>query len=385
MKFYVVLLFVFFCELLLQIGDCQKKEKRIAQRNEKSKQKAVGQNKIRAIHKKIKLKHPKLRKERVFLDKDLKPTFIMIQVLDKGHFQKPAETLILASGQSIELRCKGNNIGWNYPPYLNNSNHSRFSLKFFDYLRTNHTIFGRQMSLLLISGHQFIEKSIICSQPKLHFYTTFQLQQVYPSELFVPSTNYFDIIYLRSDGPSVIPCRVSTPLANVTLHREIPPQKLTVDGSVLSYDAKQGFVIHKPSLEQKGVVYCMASLEGTPQISSNYLLLYTEATSAPPSTSIAASSNAVAGGDQVNVTCTVVGDPDIPVDFTWKYPGQWDERPVIITEKWRLIDRNNGHTVRLSKSMLYIDDIETIDVGDYICIARNLIGETIVATQIYFY
>ncbi|XP_059503973.1 platelet-derived growth factor receptor-like protein isoform X2 [Stegostoma tigrinum] len=325
MKFYGVLLFIFFCELLLQIGNCQKKEKRIAQRNEKNKQKAVGQNKIRAIHKKIKLKRPKLRKERVFLDKDLKPTFIMTQVLDKGHFQKPAETLMLASGQSIELRCKGNNIGWNYPPYLNNSNHSRFSIvqqqKYSQLTVTN----ARAADTGEYSCWVILCDGLECSKDDLRMGKTY-IFVADPSELFVPSTNYFDIIYLRSDGPSVIPCRVSTPLANVTLHREIPPQELTVDGSVLSYDAKQGFVIHKPSLEQKGVVYCMASLEGTPQISSNYLLLYTEATSAPPSTSIEASSNAVAGGDQVNVTCTVVGDPDEPVDFTWKYPGQMKGR-----------------------------------------------------------
>ncbi|GCB65882.1 hypothetical protein scyTo_0007799, partial [Scyliorhinus torazame] len=206
-----------------------------------------------------------------------------------------------------------------------------------------------------------------------------------PTELFVPSTNYFAIIYLRPNGPSIIPCRLSTPLANVTLHREIPPQELLVDGSLISYDAKQGFIIQQPKLEQKGVVYCMANLQGTPQISSNYLLLYAEAVSGPPSTSIAASSNAVSGGDHVNVTCTVLGDPDLQVDFTWKYPGQQDERPVIITEKWRLIDRNNGHTVRLSKSMLYIDDVETIDIGDYICMARNLVGETTVITRLFFH
>ncbi|XP_060686512.1 platelet-derived growth factor receptor-like protein [Hemiscyllium ocellatum] len=384
MKFYVVLLFVFFCELLLQMGDCQRKEKRITQRNEKNKQKAVGQNKIRAIHKKFKLKSRKPRKERVFLDKDLKPTFIMTQVLDKGHFQKPAETLILTSGQPIELRCKGNNIGWTYPPYLNTSNHSRFSIvqqqKYSQLTVTNTRAADTgeySCWVILCDGPE-------CSKDDLRMGKTY-IFVADASELFVPSTNYFDIIYLRSEGPSVIPCRVSTPLANVTLHREIPPQELPVDGSVISYDAKQGFVIHKPSLKQKGVVYCMARLQGIPQISSNYLLLYTEASSASPSASIAASSNAVAGGDQVNVTCTVVGDPDMQVNFTWKYPGQWDERPVILTEKWRLIDRNNGHTVRLSKSMLYIDDIETVDEGDYICIARNLIGETTVATQLYFY
>ncbi|XP_078404560.1 platelet-derived growth factor receptor-like protein isoform X1 [Cetorhinus maximus] len=383
MKFCVVLLFVFFSELLLQMGDCQKKVKRIPQQNEKSKRKAVGQNKIRAIHKKIKLKVPNLRKERMFLDKDLKPTFIMTQVLDKGNFQKPAETLNLVTGQSIELRCKGKNIGWAYPPYLNNLNNSRLSIvqqqKYSQLTLTNTRAADTgeySCWVILCDGPE-------CSKDDLRMGKTY-IFVADPTELFVPSTSQFDIIYLRPDGPSIIPCRVSTPLANVTLHREIPPQELPVDGSLISYDAKQGFVIRQPNLEQKGVVYCMANLQGTPQISSNYLLLYTEAFSGPPSTSIAASSNAVSGGDQVNVTCTVLGDPDLQVDFTWQYPGQQDERPVIITEKWRLIDRNNGHTVRLSKSMLYIDDVETIDIGDYVCTAQNLIGETTVATQLFF-
>ncbi|XP_067852018.1 platelet-derived growth factor receptor-like protein [Heptranchias perlo] len=384
MKFFVVLLFVFFGELLLQMGDCHKKEKRIPQRNEKSKQKAAGQNKIRATDKKMKLKVPKLRKERIFLDKELKATFIMTQVLDKGRFQKPAETLNLTIGQSIELRCKGNNIGWAYPSYFNNLNNSRLSIiqqqKYSQLTLTN----TRAADTGEYSCWVILCDGLECSKDDLKMGKTY-IFFADPAELFVPSTNYFDIIYLRSDGPSIIPCRVSTPLANVTLHREIPPQELPVDGSLISYDAKKGFIIRQPNLKQKGVVHCMASLQGTPQISSNYLLLYTEAPRGPPSTTIAASSNAVSGGDQVNMTCTVLGDPDLQVDFTWKYPGQQDERPVIITEKWRLIDQNNGYTVRLSKSMLYIDDVETIDVGDYICMARNSIGETTVATRLFFH
>uniref|UniRef100_UPI00398E53A4 platelet-derived growth factor receptor-like protein isoform X2 n=1 Tax=Pristiophorus japonicus TaxID=55135 RepID=UPI00398E53A4 len=384
MKFCVVLLFVFFSEFLLQMGDCQKKEKRTPQQNGKNKQKAAGQNKIRATYKKMKLKNPKLRKERVFLDKDLKATFIMTQVLDKGRFQKPAKTLNLTVGQSIELRCKGNNIGWAYPSYLNNLNNSRLSIiqqqKYSQLTLTN----ARSADTGEYSCWVVLCDGLECSKDDLKMGKTY-IFFADPTELFVPSTNYFDIIYLRSDAPSTIPCRVSTPLANVTLHREFPPQQLPADGSLISYDAKKGFIIRQPNLAQKGVVHCMASLRGTPQISSNYLLLYAEAPSGPPSTTIAASSNAVSGGDQVNVTCTVLGDPELQVDFTWKYPGQQDERPVIITEKWRLIDRNNGKTVRLSKSMLYIDDVETIDIGDYICTARNLIGETTVATRVFSY
>ena len=39
-------------------------------------------------------------------------------MMDKGRFQKPAATLSLTAGQTLELRCKGNKIGWSYPAYL---------------------------------------------------------------------------------------------------------------------------------------------------------------------------------------------------------------------------------------------------------------------------
>ncbi|XP_051899511.1 platelet-derived growth factor receptor-like protein [Pristis pectinata] len=381
MKFYVVLLFVFFTELLLQMGDCQKKEKRTPQRMEKIKQRAAGQNKIRVIDKKHKARGRKLRKERVFVDRDLKPTFIMTQVLDKGRFQKPAETLNLTIGQSLELRCKGDNIGWAYPSHLNNSRlsiiqHQKYSQLTLNNPRTADT--GEYSCWVILCD------GLECSKDDLKMGKTY-IFFTDPAELFVPSINYFDIIYLRSDQPAIIPCRVSTPLAYVTLHREFPPQEIPADGSLISYDAKKGFIIHQPKIEQKGIVHCMANLKGARQTSNNYLLLYAEALSGPPTASIEASTNTVSGGEQVNVTCTVLGDPDLQVNFTWKYPGQQDERPVIITESWRLIDQQNGHTVRLSKSMLYIDDIETIDVGSYICTAQNLIGETTVATEVLFH
>ncbi|XP_072920676.1 platelet-derived growth factor receptor-like protein [Hemitrygon akajei] len=380
MKFHAVLLFVFFTELLLQMGDCQKKDKRTPERIAKNKQKTAGQNKIKVMDKKNKARSQKVRKQKVFIDKDLKPTFIMTQVLDKGRFQKPSETLNLSIGQALELRCKGDNIGWGYPSSLNNSRLSIIQHRKYSQLILNN---ARTMDTGEYSCWVILCDGLECSKDDLKTGKTY-IYFTDPAELFVPSINYFDIIYLRPDQPAVIPCRVSTPLANVTLHREFPPQEIPADGSLISYDAKKGFIIHHPKLEQKGVVHCTASLEGALQTSSNYLLLYAEAHSQAPTATIEASSNTVNSGEQVNVTCTVLGDPDLQVDFTWKYPGQQDERPVIITESWRLIDQQSGHTVRLSKSMLYIDDVETIDVGNYICTAQNVLGKTTVATEVLF-
>ena len=63
---------------------------------------------------------------------------------------------------------------------------------------------------------------------------------------------------------------------------------------------------------------------------------------------------------------------------------QQDERPVTIQDTWRLIHRGLGHTTRISQSILTVEDVATTDVGYYICTARNLQGETTVATTVEF-
>lgn len=58
------------------------------------------------------------------------------------------------------------------------------------------------------------------------------------------------------------------------------------------------------------------------------------------------------------------------------------DRPVIIEDTWRLIDRGISHTTRISESVITVEDFETIDAGNYICIAQNLRGQTSVATHV---
>ncbi|XP_027755187.1 platelet-derived growth factor receptor-like protein, partial [Empidonax traillii] len=81
-----------------------------------------GENKV--FSKKVKPKPPKM-KERESADSSLKSHSILTQVMDKGRFQKLAATLTLSAGQSIELRCKGSNVLWNYPSYLDTFKDSR--------------------------------------------------------------------------------------------------------------------------------------------------------------------------------------------------------------------------------------------------------------------
>lgn len=95
-----------------------------------------------------------------------------------------------------------------------------------------------------------------------------------PQELFVPSADYYEVIQLRTNWPSVLPCQVTSPLANVTLHREFPPMEVKVDGREISFDVQKGFTIHRPKPYHAGSLYCVASLGNLRQSSTKYMLIY---------------------------------------------------------------------------------------------------------------
>lgn len=43
---------------------------------------------------------------------------------------------------------------------------------------------------------------------------------------------------------------------------------------------------------------------------------------APPTPAIEASSSSVTVGENLRVSCSVVGEQDVAVEFSWEYPGQ---------------------------------------------------------------
>ncbi|KYO46060.1 platelet-derived growth factor receptor-like protein [Alligator mississippiensis] len=342
--------------------------------------KEPGENKIKPVNKKVKPKIPKL-KEKESTDSSSKSQSIMTQVMDKGRFQKPAATLSLSAGQNIELRCKGNNIRWSYPSYLDTFKDSRLNIKQLDrygqLILVNSTAAdtGEYSCWLQLCHGDNCKKDESKTGSTYIFFTD-------KGELFVPTPNYFEIVYLHPDKPAVIPCRITIPSAKVTLHREFPAEEIKTDGTNTIYDMKKGFIYQHPTSDNKGVVYCRAESQGAPQISIKYQLLYVEVPTGPPSTTIMASSSKVEGGDNVNILCTVLGEPDIEVKFVWMYPGQESERPVTIQDSWRLINRGIGHTTRISRSVIVIEDFETNDAGSYVCVAQNSRGQTTVATSV---
>lgn len=110
----------------------------------------------------------------------------------------------------------------------------------------------------------------------IQFDATFLSHKTDKDNLFVPSAIHFEIIYLRPNRPAVVPCRVTDAQAKVSLHREVPPEEIAANGTLVTYDPTKGFVLRNPSKEHQGVFYCKAVTKGTPQISTKYQLLYVE-------------------------------------------------------------------------------------------------------------
>uniref|UniRef100_A0A1A7WSD4 Platelet-derived growth factor receptor-like protein n=1 Tax=Iconisemion striatum TaxID=60296 RepID=A0A1A7WSD4_9TELE len=363
MKLWVVFLLAVLCSEL-QTGRCQGVKRK----------KDVEDSRTRPGGRRVRVRQPAQN------DRKGKSQSLLTQVLDKGRFLRLAQTTFLTPGRNVELRCKGSSIGWSYPTYLDTFNDSRLSIK--------HTDKYSQLFLTSPSAADtgsyrcwvIVCDGAECQRDQDRTYTSYIY---FPDKdhLFVPSAIHFQIVYLRPDRPAVVPCRVTEPQAEVSLHREVPPEEITANTTQVTFDPTRGFVLQHPRPEHQGVFYCKAASKGTPQVSTKYQLLYVEVPSGPPFVSLGASPETVRRGNDVNVTCTVLGEPEVDVSFTWSYPGQ-DQRPVHIQSSWRLLTRGMGHTTRVSQSVLTLENIETIDFGDYVCKAKNPYGETSVATKI---
>uniref|UniRef100_A0A452HZC1 Platelet-derived growth factor receptor-like protein n=1 Tax=Gopherus agassizii TaxID=38772 RepID=A0A452HZC1_9SAUR len=354
----------------LSAAECQEKEK----------PPKATEKKVTKEPKPNKLKPPKATGEKLHQAVH-QPASILTRVVTRGQFQKVPDSLTLKAGDTLELRCRGRSVRWRFPAYLKDEDEGR--------LRCVIKHFERHSQLLVVNSRaadtgEYSCWSFQCRDSecqdgedrtgKAFIFFTGQ-------ELFVPTEDYYEVVQLRTNHPTLLPCQVTSPLAKVTLHREFPPEEVAVDGIDILYDVKRGFVIHRPRPSYAGSLFCMASLAGVRQISTKYMLIYINYPSSAPKPTVSASATTVRAGENFNVTCTVFGEPEVAIDFTWEYPGQQIGRPPYIRERADLA-RQGGQVQQESESILYIDEARAIDEGLYTCTAMNLQGTTTVSTRV---
>ncbi|XP_022051260.1 platelet-derived growth factor receptor-like protein [Acanthochromis polyacanthus] len=304
---------------------------------------------------------------------------LLTQVLNRGKFKKVGESISVQTGDTLELRCRGKPVQWSVPPYLEEDDDGRLRI-------VQHERYGT-LTLVNSTGADTGEYTcypMYCEDTdcRKEYNKAVKVFVFFPDpqELFVPSSDYYEVIQLRTNWPTVLPCQVTSPEAKVTLHREYPPVEVAVDGTEISFNVKKGFTINRPRPYHAGALYCVASLGNLRQSSTKYMLIYVNYPMAPPAPVIQASSNSVVVGENLRVSCTVMGEQDVVVEFTWEYPGQQIGRPLYTRENISPV--GGGAARQQSQSVLLVDEVRDVDQGTYTCTAQNLQGAKSVSTTI---
>ncbi|XP_063347074.1 platelet-derived growth factor receptor-like protein [Pelmatolapia mariae] len=304
---------------------------------------------------------------------------LLTQVLNKGKFKKVGETINVQTGDTLELRCRGKPVQWSVPPYLEEDDDGRLRIVQYErygvltLVNTTGADTGEYTCYPMYCEDTDCRKEYSKAVKVFVFFPD-------PQELFVPSSDYYKVIQLRSNWPTVLPCQVTSPEAKVTLHREYPPVELDVDRREISFDVKKGFTIHRPRPYHAGALYCVASLGNLRQSSIKYMLIYVNYPRAPPAPVIQASPSTVTAGENLRVTCSATGERDVAIEFTWDYPGQEIGRPPYTQES--IIPVSGGTAQQQSQSVLLVDEVRDVDQGTYTCTAQNMQGARSASTTI---
>ncbi|TDH07804.1 hypothetical protein EPR50_G00109810 [Perca flavescens] len=368
----LVLSVLLFCAVIFELAHCQKdaqEQRTTPGRKPKPSHPKLGKSTNkgpRAVPAKPKIKATSAR------------TFLT-QVFNKGKFKKVGETISVQTGDTLELRCRGKPVQWSVPTYLEEDDDGR--------LRTvQHERYGL-LTLVNTTGADTGEYScypMYCEDTdcRKEYDKAVKVFVFFPDpqELFVPSSEYYKVIQLRTNWPTLLPCQVTSPEAKVTLHREFPPAEVAVDGTEISFNVKRGFTIHRPRPYHAGPLYCVASLGNLRQSSTKYMLIYVNYPMAPPAPVIQASSGSVTVGGDLRVTCSAAGEQDVLVEFNWEYPGQQIGRPLNTQES--ITPVVGGAARQQSQSVLLVEEVRDVDQGTYTCTAHNLLGATSVSTTV---
>ncbi|KAM9850257.1 platelet-derived growth factor receptor-like protein [Aulostomus maculatus] len=304
---------------------------------------------------------------------------ILTQVLNRGKFTKVGDTISVRAGDTLELRCRGKPVQWGVPAYLEEDDDGRLR-------KVQHERYG-VLTLVNTTGADTGEYTcypMYCEDTDCRkVYDKAVKVFVFfpdPLELFVPSSDYYEVIQLRTNWPTILPCQVTSPQAKVTLHREYPPVEVAVDGTEISFNVKKGFTIHRPRSHHAGALYCVASLGNLRQSSTKYMLIYVNYPMAAPTPAIQSSASSVAMGENLRVSCTVVGEQDVVVELTWEYPGQQIGRPEYTQDSVSPV--SGGAAQQQTQSILLVDEVRDVDQGTYTCTAQNLQGSKSVSTTV---
>ncbi|XP_018107492.1 vascular endothelial growth factor receptor 3 isoform X1 [Xenopus laevis] len=159
-----------------------------------------------------------------------------------------------------------------------------------------------------------------------------------------------------------VPCLVSIPDLNVTLHMQ--GSDIIPDGKSVTWDNKEGILVPTDWIRDSLFLYCETVVEGQ-VFKSSYFLVHLTGSQFygmhlyPKNTELLV-------GDQLILNCTVTAEFNTPVNFNWDYPGKEVNRFVFEHS-----DRQPQQDHTEMYSTLIVPSVSPMDLGTYVCHAMS--------------
>ncbi|XP_069057276.1 platelet-derived growth factor receptor alpha isoform X2 [Pleurodeles waltl] len=258
--------------------------------------------------------------------------------------------MVVQLNSSLTLKCTGESeLSWKIPEAVEEtvdiSSEENNSGLFISLLEVRNATAAHTGSYTCYHNHHQFEDSDVVGRD-VYIYVPD------PSMVFVPSERLDHFIVAEEDDSFIIPCRTTSPSAQVTLINKD-------DSKVVFayYDNKQGFFGNFPS----GSYICEATIDGARFQTEPYFLHTWKATGDIP-VSIEASKTVFKTGEAISVSCVVL-DNEL-VDLEWDYPGKSTESGVITMKEIRVPFLKLTYTVTIPNATVK-------DSGEYVCIVRH--------------
>lgn len=183
------------------------------------------------------------------------------------------------------------------------------------------------------------------------------------------------ILITRFSTQVVVPCLVTVPDLNVTLHAYPTP----LEGSGMTWDNKRGWSIPRRIIDSMPMligVSCLAILEGKQYQSANYLIVTTGSqvydVKLFPEDPVE-----LIVGEALTLNCTALVEFNTGVDIQWSYPGKETNR-FVDTKPYREALAQATEAV----SILTIHSVNVTDTGPYSCNVTSMDTTLIHQTQV---
>lgn len=163
----------------------------------------------------------------------------------------------------------------------------------------------------------------------------------------------------------VIPCKVSIPDLNVTLHLKYPDNYIVPDGITTLWDNKKGFIIMRERTTAAGLANCETTVNGKSYQSNTYVLvivghlIYNLTLNTPTPVELSVR-------ERLILNCTARTELNVQLNFQWEYPDKKHNPHLFI----KIQKRHLTNSLEFS-SFLIIDNVTKRDEGRYLCRATS--------------